>query len=64
MRLKIPYLIYMYKMDLALNDQQWLTCHKTKPNQTRRKNYEFKQHLYALKYWLCVASFTSEGNMK
>ena len=22
----------MYKKDLALNDLQWLTCHKTKPN--------------------------------
>ena len=27
------YLIYMYKEDLALNDQQWLKCHKTEPNQ-------------------------------
>ena len=25
--------IYMYKEDLALNDLQWLICHKTKPNQ-------------------------------
>ena len=22
------------KMDLALNNRQWLMCHKTKPNQT------------------------------
>ena len=30
-----PYrdLIYMYKGDLALNNPQWLICHKTKPNQ-------------------------------
>ena len=27
------YLIYMYKEDLALNNQQWLICHKTQPNQ-------------------------------
>ena len=27
------YLIYLYKEDLALNDLQWLICHKTKPNQ-------------------------------
>ena len=27
------YLIYMYKEDLALNNQQWLICHQTKPNQ-------------------------------
>ena len=24
------------KMDLALNNLQWLMCHKTKPNQTKR----------------------------
>ena len=23
--------VYMYKMDLALNDLQWLICHKAKP---------------------------------
>ena len=28
------YLIYMYKKDLALNNIQWLICHKNKPNQT------------------------------
>ena len=22
----------MFKQDLALNNQQWLICHKTKPN--------------------------------
>ena len=25
----------MYKKDLAFNNQQWLICHKTKPNQTK-----------------------------
>ena len=25
------HLIYMYKRDLALNNQQWLICHKTQP---------------------------------
>ena len=34
MYLKIIDLIYMYKNDLALNNLQWLICHKTKPNQT------------------------------
>ena len=24
--------MYMYKEDLALNNLQWLICHKTKPN--------------------------------
>ena len=27
--------IYKYKPDLALNNLQWLICHKTKPNQTK-----------------------------
>ena len=27
------YLIYMYKKDLALNNQHWLICHKIQPNQ-------------------------------
>ena len=26
--------IYMYKLDLALNNQQWLICHQTKQNST------------------------------
>ena len=29
--LEIIYLIYMYKEDLALNNLQWLICHKTQP---------------------------------
>ena len=28
------YLIYMYKPDVALNNLQWLICHKTKLNQS------------------------------
>ena len=31
--LEIIYFIYVYKKDLALNNLQWLICHKTKPNQ-------------------------------
>ena len=27
--LQIIYLMYMYKLNLALNNQQWLICHKT-----------------------------------
>ena len=26
----------MYKEDLALNNLQWLICHKTQPNQTKQ----------------------------
>ena len=37
---KIIYSIYMYKKDLALNNRQWLICHKTKPNITKQnKNF-------------------------
>ena len=25
----------MFTKDLALNDIEWLVCHKTKPNQTK-----------------------------
>ena len=32
MCLQILCLIYMYEEDLALNNLQWLICHKTKPN--------------------------------
>ena len=32
----------MYKKDLALNDQQWLICHKTKPSQTKIPLYNIK----------------------
>ena len=32
MSLQIIYLIYMLKKDLALNNLQWLICHKTEPN--------------------------------
>ena len=28
----------MYKEDLALNNQQWLICRKTKPNQNIAKH--------------------------
>ena len=28
------YLIYINKLDLALNNLQWFICHKTKPNRS------------------------------
>ena len=34
MCLEIINLIYMYERDLALNNLQWLICHKTKPEVT------------------------------
>ena len=34
------YLIYLYKMDLASNNLQWLICHKAQPNQTNQIEFE------------------------
>ncbi len=40
MCLEMIYLIYMHKKDLALNNQQWLICHKTQPtNQPTNQSY-------------------------
>ena len=33
MSIEIIFFVYMYKEDLALNNLQWLICHKTQPNQ-------------------------------
>ena len=35
----------MYKKDLALNDPQWLICHKTKPNQIIYIQYMYEKDL-------------------
>ena len=32
--------MYMYKEDLALNNLQWLICHKTKPNLDITNNFQ------------------------
>ena len=39
------YLIYMYKDDLALNNLQWLICHKNQPNQIIYLIYMYKDDL-------------------
>ena len=39
MNLQIIYLIYTYKKDLALNNQQKLIFNKTKQNKTKPKVY-------------------------
>ena len=38
------------KMDLALNNIQWLICHQTKPNQTKMlpTNYSLRNHMYLI----------------
>ena len=40
---QILYIWYMYKKDLALNNLQWLICHKTKPNQILYIWYMYKR---------------------
>ena len=35
----------MYKMDLALNNLQWLICHKTKRNQTNNNPSYLELHV-------------------
>ena len=43
------YIIYMNKSDLALNNLQWLICHKTnqtKPNQPPKKIWWMKYSYY------------------
>ena len=49
-------LIYMYKKDLALNNLQWLICHKTqpiqiKPNQTIESKKQKKPKLLSLGFF-------------
>ena len=34
-----PYLIYIFKQDLALNNLQYLMCHKIQPNKSKQYNY-------------------------
>ena len=39
------YLMYMYKEDLALNNQQWLICHEIQPNQNIYSIYMYREDL-------------------
>ena len=51
--------MYMYKEDLALNNLQWLICHKTKPNYFLFWNLLFF-YLYFLFRWRCFKYEHSE----
>ena len=42
----------MYKPDLALDNQQWLICHKTKPNQTKLLAYLYIGGWVPVTLWL------------
>ena len=35
----------MYKEDLALNNPQWLICHKTKQNQSKPVGWQLQPHI-------------------
>ena len=41
----------MYREDLALNNLQWLTCHKTQPNPTQLSQYSFSRPRPSLRVW-------------
>ena len=44
------------KMDLALNNLQWLICHKTKPNQTKNLVTRISERPFSLNWLLLVSS--------
>ena len=49
------YLTYMYQPDSALDNLQWLICHKTKPNQS---NYQITlSHFLLYSFHLVIISF-------
>ena len=50
MCLHIIYVILMFKQDLALNNQQFLICHKTKPNQTNRPCVLVRKYINTLSW--------------
>ena len=57
------YLIYMYKLDLALNNLQWLICHKTKskPNQDLLC---CTHHAFFNKYFINIIWFALPNHQK
>ena len=71
------YIIYMYKEDLALNNLQWLICHKTQPNQISKlvsintnnlqvngTEYSYQiQMIFKLMYLTLVESLTGTTNL-
>ena len=50
MCLGMIYLIYIYKMDLALNNLQRLICHETKSNQKISKTRHKRESTKAVKF--------------
>ena len=46
MRLEITYLLYMHEEDLALNNLQWLICHKIESSQIISIQYQTKSYTF------------------
>ena len=46
--------IYLYKIDLALNNQQWLICHKTKANNFVFQKDQIFQMILPIASWVSV----------
>ena len=59
-------LLICIKMDLALNNQQWLICHKTKPNQMLPFHTigGFEFIVFLLQDWLPLESSVSPTTSK
>ena len=53
------HLICMYKEDLALNNRQWLICHKTQPNQTTQTTNctHMQQYMKILRLLHCYTMY-------
>ena len=53
----------MYKKDLALNNLDWLMCHKTKPNQTKSYIliYMYKEDLALNNGWYAIKPNTAKS---
>ncbi len=60
----------MYEEDLALNNLQWLICHKTKPNQTKANHiyliYMYKEDLALnnLQWLICHKTKQTKSTIK
>ena len=49
-------------MDLALDNLQWLTCHKTKPNHYTTSTYPYI-YIYIYIYIVCMISNRTASNI-
>ena len=59
--LQIIYLMYTYKQDLALNNAQWLICHKTQL--TKSSNIRSEPYAYTNIYALPLHIYTHKDSL-